>query len=127
MQVEPLDSAHSLAREIASSLFAFLPYSFSPELADMVRTSFPSKLMEYLAYARSIVAFAPDYANSTAYFRGFGLPQTVLDQAGLEAEITRHMREMPVYSARYRAQLARVHSPAAARQTLLATLSGKSS
>lgn len=124
VHVEPLGSAESLAREISASLFAFLPYSFNPKVANMVRTSFPSKLMEYLAHARSIVAFAPDYANSTAYFLAHGLPEVIHDRAALRLVVRQHLREAPVHSALYRRQLRQVHAPQAARQTILSTLFG---
>jgi hypothetical protein len=127
VQVAPLARAADLAREISASLFAFLPYSFDAQVAEMVRTSFPSKLMEYLAYARSIVAFAPDYANSAAYFRDHALPELAHDRAALKAAILRHLRDAPVHSETYRRQLESVHAPQAARQIILSTLFGSAS
>jgi hypothetical protein len=124
VQVEPLGSAQSLAREISASLFAFLPYSFEARVADMVRSSFPSKLMEYLAYARSIVAFTPEYANTTSYFRAYDLPELVHDRDALRLTIQRHLKEAPVFSDIYRRQLTRIHSPQTARETILSTLFG---
>jgi len=125
--VAPLKGAEALARELSASLFAFLPYSFEEKVADMVRTSFPSKLMEYLAYARSIVAFAPDYANSSAYFRDFGLPYLVHDLAALKATILLHLREQPMHASLYRQQLQSVHAPTVARNILLSSLFGRAS
>jgi hypothetical protein len=127
VHVAPLDSAESLAREIAASLFAFLPYSFEPQVADMVRTSFPSKLMEYLAYARSILVFAPEYASSSDYFRNHALPELVHDDRALRQAIARHLRESPQHSDAYRRQLSHIHSPDAARRTILSTLFGPGS
>jgi hypothetical protein len=49
-------------REIETSNLCFLPYSFDEAARTMVSTSFPSKLLDYLLNARSIVVFAPDYS-----------------------------------------------------------------
>ncbi len=118
----PIETSDGLAHEIASSLFAFLPYSFGAEQTAMVATSFPSKSMEYLAYARSIVVYGPEYGTSTRCFREMRLPAVASSRAELE-ELTRaHLRESPEYSVIYRRYLAEAHSLSASKSAICAAL-----
>lgn len=114
----PVETSEGLAREIASSLFAFLPSSLDLREKVMVRTSFPSKLMEYLAYARSIVVYGPDYGVATRLFQEKGLPAVVSSPSELAEEVHSHLALRPENSSIYRSYLAEVHSLAAARKTL---------
>jgi hypothetical protein len=116
------ETSAALANEIASSLYAFLPYSFDSREKSMVATSFPSKSMEYLAYARSIVVYGPDYGVATKLFREVGMPSVVSSPTALE-EVTRsHLAAWPEYAVLYRKYLATAHSLAAARETLCSDL-----
>jgi hypothetical protein len=123
----PIADADVLAEEIAASLFAFLPYAFEPPLRIMVETSFPSKSMECLAYARSIVVYAPDYSNSARSFTKAGLPTVTNTAEALAEEIRRQLETPSDHAAKYRAYLAIEHGPQAARKTLLSALLGRSS
>ena len=114
----PVDTSEGLAREIASSLFAFQPSSFDLREKVMVGTSFPSKSMEYLAYARSIVVYGPDYGVATRLFREKGLPAVVSSPSELAEEAHSHLVSRPENSSIYRSYLAEAHSLAAARKTL---------
>jgi hypothetical protein len=120
--VAPIEGAEALAREIAASLFAFLPYSFDEKLKTMVTTSFPSKSMEYFAYARSIVAYAPSYSNSSRLFGRHGLPTATDSRQELSQIIGAHLNSPPDHNALYRDYLERFHSLGAVRNTILATL-----
>lgn len=122
VRADPIPDAGMLAREISGSLFAFLPYAFEPSLRTMVETSFPSKSMECLAYARSIVVHAPSYSNSSRFFGQAGLPVVTDTPEALEQEIRRQLAAPPDHGSQYRTYLAEKHSLAAARETLLATL-----
>ena len=84
----------------------------------MVSTSFPSKSLEYLAYARSIVVFGPDYGVATKVFREAGLPSVVSSPEELEGAINSHLQAWPEHSAVYRRYLVEAHSLAAARKTI---------
>lgn len=117
-----IEGADALAREIAASLFAFLPYSFDEKLKTMVMTSFPSKSMEYFAYARSIVVYAPDYSNSSRLFTRTGLPSVTASQDELKQLIVSHLQSAPDHNPLYRDYLERFHSPAAVRNVILTTL-----
>jgi hypothetical protein len=114
----PAESSIELATEIASSLFAFLPYSFNSREKAMVTTSFPSKSMEYLAYARSIVVYGPDYGVSTKLFQKSCMPSVVSSPAALEDMTRMHLKESPEYFVQYRKYLATAHSLEAARKTI---------
>jgi len=118
----PITDGNVLAKEIATSLFAFLPYTFEPDLRVMVETSFPSKSMEYLAYARSIVVYAPRYSNSARFFHQAGLTAVTDTPAGLELEMRRQLAAPPDHALQYKEYLAAEHSPATARRTLLSSL-----
>lgn len=120
--VAPVKGANVLAREIAASLFAFLPYAFDQDLKTMVTTSFPSKSMEYLAYARSIVVYAPSYSNSFRLFSSASLPATADTPDKLKQLTEAHLASPPDHSALYRDYLARFHSPAVVRNIILKTL-----
>jgi len=114
----PAETSEGLAREIAFSLFAFLPSSFDLREKVMVATSFPSKSMEYLAYARSIVVYGPDYGVATRLFLEKGLPSVVSSPSELEDKVHSHLASWPQNSSIYRSYLAEAHSLAAARKTL---------
>jgi hypothetical protein len=114
----PAETSEGLAREIASSLFAFLPSSFDLREKVMVATSFPSKSMEYLAYARSIVVYGPDYGVATRLFLEKGLPSVVSSPSELEDKVHSHLASWPQNSSIYRSYLAEAHSLAAVRKTL---------
>jgi hypothetical protein len=118
----PEPTAEGLAHEIASSLFAFLPYSFGVQEKAMVTTSFPSKSLEYLAYARSIVVYGPEYGVATQYFRAAGLPSIVSSPAELEEALHGHIRSSPDFSGLYRQYLKTFHSTLAVRETLCTSL-----
>jgi hypothetical protein len=120
--VAPIEGAEALAREISASLFAFLPYSFDERLKAMVTTSFPSKSMEYLAYARSIAVYAPPYSNSSQLFNRAGLPSVTASRAELQRLIASHLESPPDHHAKYRDYLERFHAPAAIRKIILDTL-----
>jgi len=117
-----IEGAQALAREIAASLFAFLPYSFDEKLKTMVTTSFPSKSMEYFAYARSIVVHAPEYSNSSRLFVRHHLPTVTASQQDLRQIIEAHLISPPDHNGLYRGYLERFHAPAAARNVILNTL-----
>lgn len=118
----PAWTSEELAREIASSLFAFLPYSFSKRDQAMVTTSFPSKSMEYFAYARSIVVYGPDYGVTTRLFWKRKLPSVACSPRELEQMIRFHLTAWPEHSPIYRKYLAEAHSLDAARRTVCAGL-----
>jgi hypothetical protein len=114
----PIETSEALAREIASSLFAFLPYSFDLCEKAMVTTSFPSKSLEYLAYARSIVVNGPDYGVATKLFRKMGLPSVVSSPWELKETVLSHLRTWPEHSVVYRRYLTAEHSLEAVGDTI---------
>jgi hypothetical protein len=63
----------NLAREINKSLFCFVPYSFDCKYTTMVSTSFPSKTLEYLSYAKQVVIYGPSYSSVVKYFKSKNL------------------------------------------------------
>lgn len=122
VNAQAIPSAEILAQEISASLFAFLPYSFSDSVRDMVETSFPSKSLECMAYARSIVVYAPSYSTSARIFEGNNLPTVARTDDELKRVIVQHLESPPDHRARYREYLSIAHSESAVRETLLASL-----
>ena len=118
----PAETSIGLAQEIASSLFAFLPYSFEQRERAMVETSFPSKSMEYLAYARSIVVYGPEYGVATKLFRENGLPSVVSSPKELESTVQSHLAIRPDHSSLYREYLLAAHSKSTVRKILCTEL-----
>jgi hypothetical protein len=118
----PAQDAQDLATEIASSLFTFLPYSFDAKEKSMVSTSFPSKALEYLAYARSIVVYGPEYGVATRLFRETGMPYVVTSPDELVEATTSHLKTIPDHNLVYRAYLTQTHSLTSARRTICGAL-----
>lgn len=116
------DGARGLSEVIASSLFAFLPYTFDAKYRRMVETSFPSKCLEYFAFAKSIVVLGPEYGTSVKYFKALNLSTTCDGAAALETAIRDHLREHRDYGDRYLEALQARHSLAGARRTLTESL-----
>ena len=62
----PPEEAHRIQREAD---ILFLPLSFNPEFADIINTSAPGKMGEYMASGRPILAHAPAGSFVSWYFR----------------------------------------------------------
>lgn len=118
----PIPDSRVLADEIASSLFAYLPYSFSDEHQRMVSSSFPSKALEYFAQARSIVVYGPRYGTATEYFKKYDLPTVAETLEDLEKAVRNHLDVAPDYGAFYGRALERNHSIATAGSTVRSEL-----
>jgi hypothetical protein len=64
-------------RLLRQSWALFLPYSFAAEVRTMVRTSFPTKLVDCLPVGRPILVYGPPDASLPRHFRENGLPVCV--------------------------------------------------
>lgn len=112
IQSARMDTEEELRKEMHKSLFCLMPYSDNEELEVMQATSFPSKMVEYLSSARSIVIYGNQTDSAFSYFKKYGLP-TVIDYAHksqLEECIISHMKENIDYSEVYRKVLKQYHS-----------------
>jgi hypothetical protein len=119
----PSGGSEDLAREIASSALCFLPYSFGEEFKTMVKTSFPSKLLDYLAHAKHILCYAPEYSTSVKYFKKHKL-ETCLTRRSTNAlrNLLEHLiLNAPNHSHLYRKAL-RFHDVRIIRSIILNTL-----
>jgi len=61
-----------MPRVLAEADILFLPYTFKAQLEHVARTSFPSKIAEYLSAGTPILVHAPPYATATRFFRDHG-------------------------------------------------------
>jgi hypothetical protein len=102
-----------LRQEIAASLFCFAPYSFDAKFKDMVATSFPSKMLDYLASGRLVVTYAPAYASSVTYFRRYqlGVILDSHDKSRLRETILQQLQERNDFSGNYREVVTKNHAP----------------
>jgi hypothetical protein len=90
----------------------FAPYSFQENSKVMVSTSFPCKMMDYLAASKFILVYGPKYSSSVQYFKEHGLSQ-VLFEEDLEALQNTIMNQIntPIdYSKTYQKVLRTNHS-----------------
>lgn len=79
----------------------YCPYPFDPQLADVSRYSFPSKLVVYLASGRPVLFHGPDYSSPSMYLeeRGAGICCHTTDASSIIAAIAELSNNPSVYSA----------------------------
>lgn len=101
-----------LKKEMRDSIFCFMPYSDDKDLNLMQNTSFPSKLVEYMSSARSIVIYGNNENLAKRYFEENNLPQIIQgrDTEMLERCILEHIEQKKDYSKRYNYILNKNHS-----------------
>lgn len=107
-----------LKREIATSNFCFLPYSFADEAKSMVETSFPSKIIDYLAYANAILVLAPESSVPFKLLHDHGLPYACSTPLSMHQHLTTLLYKRPNLNHRYQDILKQLFSVAAMRRTL---------
>lgn len=119
----PCLGSAALQQEIAASLMCFAPYSFDPKYQDMVASSFPSKMMDYLASGRFILTYGPTYASSVLYFQQHGLSTAVSteDPATLRQIILQQIYEPKDFSNQYRQVVQKYHASQQIAEQILAT------
>ncbi|HFU75200.1 MAG TPA: hypothetical protein ENK66_03040 [Arcobacter sp.] len=78
-----IDTDYNSSKILNEALFCFIPTSFDKKYKIMVGTSFPSKMMECLAFAKHIVVYGPQYSSSVRYFKKYNL-DTVVSQRNKE-------------------------------------------
>ncbi len=66
----------NLMRHLAGCFFNLIVYSDKPEVARMVRTSFPTKMTEALTCGRPLFVFVPDESSIASILREAGLGDT---------------------------------------------------
>ncbi len=113
------DKDEDMHRDLRESLMTFLPYSFDSAAKAMTTTSFPSKLLDYLAHARAIVVYAPEWSVPAKCLQTERLPFVANSPESLSLLLESLIRKPADYSACYREVLERLHSPEAARSTIL--------
>lgn len=107
-----IETEKELRREMNQSLFCFMPYSDKANLQIMQNTSFPSKLTEYMASARSIVIYGNDENSAKRYFEKYHLPQIIYgrNKELLYQCIMEHIDGKWDYSEKYIRVLRKNHS-----------------
>lgn len=108
-----IDGEEKLANEISLSLLCFIPYSFDERYKEMVETSFPSKLIECMAYAKNVFVFAPRGASASIYFNENGLSRDLLtenDPEKLYEMIVDKTQSRKDLSLDYRKLISQLHS-----------------
>ena len=110
---------NNLGDALADSTFCFLPYSFDEKDRAMTNTSFPSKLIEYLAYGRKIIIYAPKTSIPYRYFIGNKLNFAVKDSSDLHKILLEAIQDKNNYSDEYLKVLRRNHDPKRAASAIL--------
>jgi hypothetical protein len=117
-----IDDRNAFLTEIAESLAAVCPISFDPT-QEMVRSSFPSKLLDYLCNARSIIVHGPAESVASRYLADTGLPYVSSHPNELDAVLKLISEEQPDLRAQYHAQLNSAHGSEQFRATLESVIS----
>lgn len=107
-----IETEIELKKEMHDSIFCFMPYSDDKDLNLMQNTSFPSKLVEYMSSARSIVIYGNNENLAKRYFEKNNLPQVIdgRDIEMLEKCILEHIEQKKDYSKQYSYILKKNHS-----------------
>lgn len=107
-----IEKEDDLREQMKNSLFCFMPYSNNPKLFIMQNTSFPSKLIEYMSSAKSIVIYGNSSNSAASYFERNALPQVIYgsDRDALEKCIMAHLEQLQDYSNKYINILEKQHS-----------------
>jgi glycosyltransferase involved in cell wall biosynthesis len=85
---------------LAGCNFLYCPYPFDPSMEDVVRQSFPSKLVLYLASGRPIIFHGPVYSAAADYIagKGCGVLATSLSAESILREIDRLVGDRELYA-----------------------------
>lgn len=115
------ENDYSQSEAIAKSLFCIIPTSFEKKYQGIISTSFPSKLMECMAFAKKIVVYGPKDSSSVAYFAENGLQDYIdeRDKKKLFSTLQREMDHPSDHSESYNKALIQNHSYDAIKNTIL--------
>ena len=107
-----IEKESKLRETMRDSLFCFMPYSDNPDYSIMQNTSFPSKLIEYMSSAQSIVIYGNTNSSAATYFEKNALPQIIYgnDKEALKKCIIEHVEKQRDYSKKYVNVLKKQHS-----------------
>lgn len=107
-----IEQENELRETMRNCMFCFLPYSDDPVFFLMQNTSFPSKLIEYMSAAKSIVIYGNRQNTAATYFEKHGANQVIYgsDRQELEECILNHVKEVTDYSGTYINMLMKRHS-----------------
>lgn len=119
-----IEEEDQLREKMRDSLFCFMPYSDSQDFFVMQNTSFPSKIVEYMSSAKSIVIYGNSHNSAATYFEKNALPRVIngSDKALLEKCIIDHMEQKQDYSEMYIDVLKRKHSFRKIRDNLICNI-----
>lgn len=102
-----IDERTKYINEICESVAAICP--ISPNLPELATTSFPSKLIDYMAHARCIVVYGPNGCTAVDYFEANGLDFVATNCDVLREVLQNIATVKPDRSASYRTVLAANH------------------
>jgi glycosyltransferase involved in cell wall biosynthesis len=85
---------------LAGCDFLYCPYPFDPSMEEVVRQSFPSKLVLYLASGRPVIFHGPAYSAAADYIagKGCGVLATRLSAESILREIERLVGDRKLYA-----------------------------
>lgn len=122
IEFQPCGTDEDLRKLLAQAAACFMPYSFHERFRQMVKSSFPSKMTEYLAAASHIITYAPAYATSTLSMKDSNLDTVITEHSRtrLEGAIEKAVNYRKDFSASYRSALHHEHNPARFAQQVFA-------
>jgi glycosyltransferase involved in cell wall biosynthesis len=128
VSLEPAEGPGALAAALRRSLACYLPYSGEEKFRSMTTTSFPSKLLEYLAHGRAIICHATCGTTARKYFEKNGLQRVVAPEepGALAGALEALVKNTPDWSADYRRILDQNHAPTKIASILSATFANDS-
>ncbi len=117
VQLGRINDRKRLLEEVASSFVAICPIAFDPAQS-MVRSSFPSKMLDYLAHAKAILVHGPKDSIAARYLTNSGLSFVTSDTQSLDDALELIFSKQPDMSSEYRTLLATAHGPQNFREKL---------
>jgi glycosyltransferase involved in cell wall biosynthesis len=93
-------SQEAAIKILAGCDFLYCPYPFDPSMEEVVRQSFPSKLVLYLASGRPVIFHGPAHSSAADYIagKGCGVLATSLSAECIPREIERLVGDRELYA-----------------------------
>jgi len=125
IQYAPYTDDYLLNLDMNASILCFAPYSFNNKYKTMVSTSFPSKILEYLASARYVIAYGPDYTTSIRYFTENKIKEIVCCESRkkLKDAVMQQIQNNADCSEQYLQVISTLHNPEGIANQIISALS----
>jgi hypothetical protein len=122
--IQPCETDVELSCLLSSSLAAFVSYSFDNSYLSMVRTSYPSKLTEYLNSSKYIIVYGPEVSTAVQIMKEYNLDAvlSVRDKKALAQHFYSAVRERFDLNSSYKKALMMEHGLTNFREVVLSVI-----